>query len=84
MRHKQRPLLETVLTAILLLSMPSTAFSHVGHGDEFQSQGGIQKVQVKAETDQMLGIVVAPIEIATDGSAAVMVPITALVDADGK
>ncbi|PZV11560.1 MAG: cobalt transporter [Leptolyngbya sp.] len=84
MRHKQRPLLETALTAILLLSMPITAFSHVGHGDEFQSQGGIQKVQVKSETDQMLGIVVTPIATAADGSSAVMVPVTALVDTDGN
>jgi len=84
MRHKQKPLLETVLTAILLLSMPSPAFSHVGHGDEFQSQGGIQKVQVQAETDQMLGIVVTPIATTADGSSAVTVPVTALVDADGK
>lgn len=84
MRHKQKPLLETALTAMLLLSMPSPAFSHVGHGDEFQSQGGIQKVQVKAETDQMLGIVVTPIATTADGSSAVMVPVTALVDADGK
>jgi membrane fusion protein, cation efflux system len=84
MRHKQRPLLETVLAAVLLLSMPNTAFSHVGHGDEFQSQGGVQKVQVNAETDQMLGIVVTPIATAAAASSAVMVPATAVVDADGK
>lgn len=84
MRHNQRPLLETLLAAVLLLSMPNTAFSHVGHGDEFQSQGGVQKVQVKAEADQMLGITVTPIATAADGSSAVMVPVTALVDADGK
>ena len=84
MRHNQRPLLETLLAAVLLLSMPNTAFSHVGHGDEFQSQGGVQKVQVKAEADQMLGITVTPIAPAAGGGTAVMIPVTALVDADGK
>ncbi len=58
--------------------------AHVGHGDEFQSEGGIGRVQVKAETDQMLGIVVEPIASAPDGSSAVMIPVIALVDADGQ
>jgi colanic acid biosynthesis glycosyl transferase WcaI len=32
-----------------------------GYGDEFQANGGIERVQVNPEADQMLGIVVAPI-----------------------
>ena len=56
----------------------------MGHGDEFQATGGIERVEVKPETDQMLGIIVTPIAAATDGSSKVMIPVTALVDADGK
>lgn len=84
MRKPQNPLLETVLIATLLLFMPEIAISHVGHGDEFQSKGGIEKVQVNEQSDQILGITVKPIAPAPDGSAAVMIPVTALVDADGK
>ena len=50
----------------------------------FSQKDGIGRVQVKAETDQMLGIAVEPIAPAPDGSSAVMVPATALVDADGQ
>ncbi|HIK14348.1 MAG TPA: cobalt transporter [Leptolyngbyaceae cyanobacterium M33_DOE_097] len=84
MRYPQRPFLEAVLVTILLLSVPKAAVAHVGHGDEFQATGGIERVQVNAETDQMLGIVATPIEPAADGSSAIMVPATAVVDADGK
>lgn len=84
MRYPQKPFVETVLVAILLLSVPKAAISHVGHGDEFQATGGIQRVEVNAETDPTLGIVVTPIAPATDGSSAVLIPVTALVDADGK
>jgi len=38
---------------------------HVGHGDEFQATGGIERVQVNPETAQMLGIVVTPIDATT-------------------
>lgn len=83
MGHHSKPFLETALVAsLLLLSVPQSAFSHVGHGDEFQATGGIERVAVNAETDPMLGILVSPIEQA--GDAGVMVPATALVDADGK
>ncbi len=84
MRKPQNPLLETVLIATLLLFMPEIAISHVGHGDEFQSKGGIEKVQVNEQSDQILGITVKPIAPAPDGSAAVMIPVTALVDSNGK
>jgi len=84
MRYRHKALLESVLITTLMLSMPNVAFSHVGHGDEFQATGGVQRVQVNAETDQMLGIVVTPITQSAEGGTGVMVPVTALVDADGK
>jgi membrane fusion protein, cation efflux system len=81
---KSLPLLSTLLAASLAISTPTLVFAHVGHGDEFQSQGGAQKVKINPETDQMLGILVTPIAAAADGGAAVMIPTSALVDADGK
>ncbi|VXD23011.1 efflux RND transporter periplasmic adaptor subunit [Planktothrix paucivesiculata] len=84
MSYQHKPLLKSLLITILLVSIPKPVFSHVGHGDEFQAEGGIQRVQVNAQTDPMLGIVVTPITSATEGSSAVMIPATALVDADGK
>ena len=75
-------LMSSILAASLTILAPTVVFAHVGHGDEFQAKGGINRVKVNAETDQLLGIVVTPIA-ATAGSA-VMVPVTALVDADGK
>lgn len=73
-----------ILTGILAISTPMPLLAHVGHGDEFQATGGIQRVKVNAETDPMLGITVIPIEQAAKSSAGVMVPVTALVDANGK
>jgi membrane fusion protein, cation efflux system len=68
----------------LALSAPMThpiaAIAHVGHGDEFQAKGGIQRVKSNPETDQMLGIVVTPIAAGAD----VMIPVTAVVEADGQ
>ncbi|MGF1675661.1 MAG: cobalt transporter [Rivularia sp. (in: cyanobacteria)] len=75
-------LVSSILAASLTILAPTVVFAHVGHGDEFQAKGGINRVKVNAETDQLLGIVVTPIA-ATAGSA-VMIPVTALVDADGK
>ncbi len=80
---KPVPLISSILAVSLVVSAPTVVFAHVGHGDEFQTKGGVQRVKVNAQTDQMLGIVVAPIAPAADGSA-VMMPVTALVDADGK
>lgn len=68
----------------LTVSAPTVVFAHVGHGDEFQAEGGINRVPVKAQTDALLGIVVTPIAPAADGSATVFIPITAVVDANGK
>jgi membrane fusion protein, cation efflux system len=74
----------SALVALLVLSAPHAAFSHVGHGDEFQATGGVQRVKVNSETDSMLGIKVDPIAPATDGTSAVLIPATALVDGEGK
>ncbi|MCG5058476.1 MAG: cobalt transporter [Limnoraphis sp. WC205] len=81
---KSFSLISSVLVVSVAIATPNLGFAHVGHGDEFQTEGGIERVQVNPETDSMLGIVVTPIEPTTDGSAGVMVPVTALVDADGK
>ena len=74
--------LMSLLSLSLTLGVPSVVLSHVGHGDEFQATGGIERVQVNPENDQMLGIVVTPIE--QSAANGVMIPITALVEADGK
>ncbi|MCY7394243.1 MAG: cobalt transporter [Leptolyngbyaceae cyanobacterium CAN_BIN12] len=81
---KPLPLVSSILAVSLAISTPTIVFAHVGHGDEFQSTGGTQKVQVNAQTDQMLGITVMSIAPAAGGGTAVMIPVTALVDADGK
>ncbi len=81
---KRFPLISSILVLGLAIGAPSVGLAHVGHGDEFQAEGGINRVVVNAETDPLLGIEVSPIQPATDGSAAVLIPMTALVDADGK
>jgi membrane fusion protein, cation efflux system len=73
-----------LLAVVLTLSTPAIAFAHVGHGDEFQSKGGIQKVKVNADTDKQLGIEVKAIAPETGGGKSVLIPVTSLVDADGK
>jgi membrane fusion protein, cation efflux system len=78
---KSALLISCLLATSLAVGSPTVVFAHVGHGDEFQSEGGINRVKVSAETDAMLGIQVSPIASATDGSAAVLIPVTALVDA---
>ncbi|WP_225875210.1 cobalt transporter [[Limnothrix rosea] IAM M-220] len=70
------------LATILAVSTP--ALAHVGHGDEFNATGDVQRVEINAETDGALGIQVVPIEPAVDGSAAVLIPVTSLVEADGS
>jgi len=74
-------LISPIFATILAISASSPVFAHVGHGDEFQSKGGIQRVQVNTATDQQFGIIVTPIAQSATG---VMIPITALVEADGK
>lgn len=74
--------LMSLLSLSLTLGAPSVVLSHVGHGDEFQGTGGIERVEVNPENDQLLGIVVTPIE--QSASNGVMIPVTALVEADGK
>jgi cation efflux system membrane fusion protein len=77
-------LVSCILALGLAVSAPTVVFAHVGHGDEFQAEGGINRVPVNAETDSMLGIEVNPIEPAVDSSAAVLIPVTALVDDNGR
>ena len=72
-----------LLTLGVALSAPA-ALAHVGHGDEFQAEGGVNRVEVKAETDSLLGIEVTPIAAAADGSGAVLIPVTALVEDNGR
>lgn len=74
----------SIFAVCVMVSAPTVGFAHVGHGDEFQAEGGIERVRVNPETDSLLGIVVTPIAPSTEGSPTVMVPVTALVDADGK
>lgn len=81
---KPAQLASSILSISLALSLSAAVFAHVGHGDEFQSSGGVQKVKINPQTDQMLGITVTPIAQAANGGAGVMVPVTSLVDADGK
>lgn len=80
---KRLSLLSSVLAFGLAVSAP-TALAHVGHGDEFQSEGGVNRVEVKAQTDSLLGIQVNPIEPATDGSSVVIIPVSALVEDNGR
>lgn len=74
--------ISSVLAISLTVGAPTVVFAHAGHGDEFQAQGGIQRVKVNAETDSLLGISVTP--ITQKSASGVMIPATALVDADGK
>lgn len=84
MSYSLQSLIRTVLITTVLFSLPKLALSHVGHGDEFQATGGIERVEVNPEMDQMLGIVVTPIAPATEGSASILIPITALVNAEDQ
>ena len=84
MGYPHQSLIQAVLITTVLLSLPKLALSHVGHGDEFQATGGIERVEVNPEIDEMLGIVVTPITPATDGSGSILVPITALVNAEDQ
>ncbi|MFK8183597.1 MAG: cobalt transporter [Phormidesmis sp.] len=72
-----------VMALATILSVGTPSLAHVGHGDEFDATGDVQRVEMNAETDGALGIQVAPIEPATDGSAAVFIPATSLVEGDG-
>ena len=80
---KPFPFISSILALSLSISAPE-ALAHVGHGDEFQATGGVNRVEVNAETDSLLGIQVNPIEAAADGSDAVLIPGAALVDDNGR
>jgi cation efflux system membrane fusion protein len=83
-KFNQSALAGSLVALGLFWGSPQPLWAHVGHGDEFQAQGGVNKVAVNPETDSLLGIVVAPIEQAAPNGQGVMVPVTALVDAHGK
>lgn len=80
---KRLPLLSSILALSLAASTP-VVLAHVGHGDEFQAEGGINRVEVNTQTDSLLGIQVSPIESAADGSGKVMIPVTALVEDNNR
>ena len=79
------PIFGSVLALSLAMATPE-ALAHAGHGDEFQATGGINRVEVKAETDSLLGIRVVPIEAAPDETSggAVFIPVTAAVEDEGR
>ncbi|MEM9538526.1 MAG: cobalt transporter [Cyanobacteria bacterium P01_E01_bin.42] len=79
---KPLPLLSSVLAVSLAIASP--AFAHAGHGDEFQATGGVNRVEVKTETDSLLGIQVEPIQTTVEGTSNVLIPVTALVDDNGR
>lgn len=58
----------------------SSVLAHAGHGDEFQAEGGVNRVEVNARADELFGIQVNPIENASDGSNTVWIPVAAIVD----
>ena len=80
---KTSHLASSILVLGLSLGAPNVVTAHVGHGDEFQAEGSINRVAVNVETDSLMGIVVEPIT-AIDGSAGVYIPTTALVDGGDK
>lgn len=73
-------LASAVLAVSLAIGAPTVVFAHVGHGDEFQAEGGVDRVAVNAEMDSVMGIEVTPIA----AGAAVLIPATALVDDNGR
>lgn len=75
--------LSAVLAVSVSIATPG-AIAHVGHGDEFQATGGVDRVEVNPQTDGLLGIQVTPIAAATDGGSAVRIPVTAVVDDNGR
>ncbi|MBP0016590.1 MAG: cobalt transporter [Cyanobacteria bacterium SBLK] len=79
---KPLSLLSSVLAVSLTIASP--AFGHAGHGDEFQATGGVNRVEVKTETDSLLGIQVKPIQTTVPGTSNVLIPVTALVDDNGR
>lgn len=68
-----------VASAALLLTAP--AWSHVGHGDEFQQQGDVRQVKANTETDALLGVTATQPQQGPEGLS---VPTAAVVQADGK
>ncbi len=80
---KRLPMLSAVLAISLAIGTPA-ALGHAGHGDEFQAEGGVNRVEVNTQTDSLLGIQVSPIESADGGGGTVMIPVSALVEDNGR
>lgn len=74
-------LVSAVSVAVSALLLSSPAFSHVGHGDEFQAQGNVRQVKANTDTDALLGVVTEKPQL---GPTGLTVPMAAVVDADGK
>lgn len=81
---KPSSIMSSMLAIAIVITSPTLAFAHAGHGDEFQAEGGVERVQVNSETDSIFGIQVAPIEKAAPSGSGVLIPVSALVDSDGK
>jgi cation efflux system membrane fusion protein len=79
---KRLPVLSAILACSLAMSLP--ALAHVGHGDEFQAEGGINRVEVNPQNDPLLGIQTRPIEADAEGRDVVMIPVSALVEDNDK
>ena len=80
---KSSRLASSVLAMSLAIATPSVVFAHVGHGDEFQAEGGIDRVKVNTETDSLLGILVEEI-LPVVGSTGVYIPMTSIVEDGDK
>ena len=78
---KRLSLMSSILALSLVVGTPAV-LAHAGHGDEFNAEGGVDRVEVNVQTDSLLGIQVTPIESAPDGK--VMIPVTALVEDNGR
>lgn len=81
---KRLSVVSTIFALGLVMGTPSALLAHVGHGDEFQAEGGVDRVAVNPESDALLGIQSNPIAAATDGSGAVLIPMSALVEDNGR
>jgi membrane fusion protein, cation efflux system len=79
---KRLPVLSAILACSLAVGLP--ALAHVGHGDEFQAEGGINRVEVNPQNDPLLGIQTRPIEADAEGRDVVMIPVSALVEDNDK
>lgn len=81
---KTAALARLLIATALVLGIQTITFAHAGHGDEFEATGDVMPVAVNPSIDRQLGIAVAPITAAEEGIAAILIPNSAIVEADGK